>query len=102
MVNSMSVRAILNLSILRELHTKLVDFFLAYIQDYLKTEIFNELPIRFGVDGDHPIEWVIRIDTNLYGVKDTSLAWFDKLKEGLEAIYFPSHKWINVYGIRKK
>ena len=89
MVNSMSVRAMLNLSILRELHTKLVDFFLAYIQDYLKTEIFNDLPIRFGVDGDHPIEWVIRIDTHLYGVKDTGLAWFYKLKEGLGLDIFP-------------
>ena len=46
------------------------------------------LLIGFGVKGDHPREWVIRLDENFYGIKDAGLAWFDKLKEGLEARYF--------------
>ena len=44
-----------------------------------------ELPISFGVEGAHHREWVIIIDKNLYVLKDTGLAWFEKLKEGLEA-----------------
>ena len=47
-----------------------------------------ELPICFGVEGSHPVEWVIRLDKNLYGLNDAVLAWFEKLKEGLEARYF--------------
>ena len=84
----MSVRATLTLSILRELYTKPVDFSLAYTQVDVKTGILMELPIGFGVEGAHPREWVIRLDKNLYILKDTVLEWFEKLKEGLEARYF--------------
>ena len=48
-----------------------------------------EPPKGFGVEGFHPREWVIRLDKTLYGLKNTSLAWFEKLREGLEARYFP-------------
>ena len=51
----MPVKAMLTLSILREIHTKSVDFVLAYTQVDVKSEIFMELPIDFGVEGDHPI-----------------------------------------------
>ena len=44
-VNWMSVRCILTLNILRELHTKSVDFFLSCTQADVKTEICMEIPI---------------------------------------------------------
>ena len=64
-VNWMYVRSMLTLIILLELHTKSI-FFLAYTQADVKTDIFMELPIGFGVEGSHPIEWVIILDNNLY------------------------------------
>ena len=73
------------LNILRELHTKSVDFVLAYTQADVKTDIFMELHICFGVEGACPRELVIRLDKNIYGLKDAGLAWFEKLKEGLES-----------------
>ena len=79
----MSVRAILVLSIPIELHTNSVYFILAYTQADVKTDIFMELPIGFGVEGYHPIEWVIRLDKNLHFLKDAGLVWFEKLNEGL-------------------
>ena len=48
-------------SILRELHTKSVDFIMAYTQTDTNSEVFLELPKCFGVEGGHDIEWVIRI-----------------------------------------
>ena len=75
----------LTLSILHKLHTKSVYFVLAYTQSDVKSEIYMDIPLVFGVDGDHPIEWVIRLENNLYVLKDSGLAWFEKLKEGLEA-----------------
>ena len=51
MVNCMSVKDILALAILRELHTKSVDFLLDYTWDDVKSEILMELPIGFGVEG---------------------------------------------------
>ena len=55
LVNWMSVRSMLTLSILRELHTKSVYFVMTYTQSDVKTEIFMELFIGFGVEGSHPI-----------------------------------------------
>ena len=55
-VNRMSVRAMINLRILRELHTKSVYIFLAYTHAAVKSEIFTELPIGFGFEGEHPGE----------------------------------------------
>ena len=78
----------LTLSILIEIHTMSVYFVLYYTQAYVKTEIFMELPISFGVERYHPREWVTRLDKNLYGLKDAGLEWFEKIKEGLEARYF--------------
>ena len=45
----------LTLSILRELQTKSVDFFLDYTQADVKTEILIEIAIGFGVEEAHPI-----------------------------------------------
>ena len=45
-------------------------------------------PHIFEVEGDHPREWVIRLDKNLYGLRDAVMARFEKLKEGLEARSF--------------
>ena len=61
-VNCMSVRAILTLSILRDIHTKSVDFLLDYTQADMKTDILMEIPIGFVVEGGKPREWVIRLD----------------------------------------
>ena len=52
----MSDRAMLTLRILRDPHTTSVDFFLAYTQDDVKSEICMELTIGFEVDGGHPRE----------------------------------------------
>ena len=84
MVNWVSIIAMLTLIILIKLHTKLVDFVLSYTQADVKTEVFMKLPISFGVEGCHPREWVILPDKNLYVINDSGMAWFDKLKEGLE------------------
>ena len=64
----MSARSMLTLSILRELHTNSVGVFLAYTQAGIKSEISMELPIGFGVEWVHPIEWVGILD------KKTSIA----------------------------
>ena len=55
-------------------------FFLAYTQADVKSEIFMELPIGFRFEGDHPRERIIRMDKNVYGMKDAGLTWFEKIK----------------------
>ena len=61
-----------------------------------------ETTIGFVVEGSHPREWFIRLDKNLYDLKDAGLEWFEKPKESVEARGFSNHKWNQTYGIRKK
>ena len=42
-----------------------------------------DIPVGFVFDGAHPRQWVIRQDNNLYGLKDSGLAWFEKIEEFL-------------------
>ena len=50
-VNWMSFRYILVLSILRDIHANYVDFVMDYTQADFESEIFMEFPIGFGVEG---------------------------------------------------
>ena len=95
----MSSRDMLALIILRDIHTKSVDFVLNYTQADIESGIFIELSIGFVVEVVHPREWVIRPNKNIYVLKYTSLAWFGKLKKVLKARGFKNPKWTTMCGI---
>ena len=61
-VNLMSFRAMITLNILMEFHTNSVDSVLAYTHADVKSDIFMEPPIGFGVEGFHPREWSTKLD----------------------------------------
>ena len=83
-VNWMSVRLMLTLSILYKLETKSIDFVLAYPQAPLDVEIFSELPQGFHtLPGEDRRNTILFIKRNLYGLKDAGLKWFEHLKSGL-------------------
>ena len=65
-VNWISVRLILVLSIIHGLETKAIDFVLAFPQAELEHDIFMELPygFRYGKKG----EYVLKLKKNLYGL----------------------------------
>ena len=64
-VNWISDMPMPNLSIFREIHTKSVDFVLAYTQADIKSEIFMELLIGFRIEGSHPRSWVVRLKNSM-------------------------------------
>ena len=37
-----------------------------------------DIPIEFGFEGDHPKERIIRLNKNIYGLKDSGQIWFEK------------------------
>ena len=82
-VNWISIRLLLILTVVHKLETKSIDFVLAFPQAELKRNVFMELPygFRYGKKG----QYVLRLKKNLYGLADASLNWFKKLTEGLEA-----------------
>ena len=74
MVIWVSVRDMLPLITLIEPQTNSVDIFMAYTKSDVKSDLFMEPPIGFEVKGDHPREWLIIPEKNLYGLKDAGLA----------------------------
>ena len=82
-VNWLSVRTLLALSIIHDLETRSIDFVLAFPQADLDVDIFMELPYGFDIDGKRG--YVLKLNKNLYGLKDASRTFWMMLKEGLEA-----------------
>ena len=82
-VNWISIRLLLILTVVHKLETKSIDFVLAFPQAELKRDVFMELPygFRHGKRG----QFVLKLKKNLYGLAVASLNWFNKLTEGLEA-----------------
>ncbi len=80
-VSWMTVRTMLTLSILQRMHTRAIDFTLAFPQADVKVPIYMDVPIGFTIDA--PGVWVLELKKNVYALKDASKTWFDYLTEGL-------------------
>ena len=63
----------------------MMTFFIAYMQADVKTDVFVELPIRFGVGGYHKHHCIIKLNKGLYGLKYTGLTSIEHIKGVLEA-----------------
>jgi hypothetical protein len=75
-----TVRLLLVLAALEGLHTRQVDFVLAFPQADLDVLIYMQLPQGFDEDSQ---KYVLLLKKNLYGLKQASSSWFDKLRGGL-------------------
>ena len=67
-VQWMSVRIMLTLAAIENLHTKSIDFVLAYPQADLDVDIYTELPQGFNV-GPESRTYVLKLQKNLYCLK---------------------------------
>jgi hypothetical protein len=74
------VRLLLVIAALKGLHSRQVDFVLAFPQADLDVLIYMQLPQGFD-DDSHT--HVLRLRKNLYALKQASSSWFDKLRGGL-------------------
>ena len=81
-----SIRILMTLSKLHNLHTKSVDFVQAYPQAEIKSSIYLQNPA--GVVLTNKGDVVLKLLKNLYGLKDAGLTWFEHLSAGLEDIGF--------------
>ena len=95
-VNMLSVRLLLSLAKIYNLDSKAIDFVLAFPQADLDVDIWMYLPIGFQVDGqteaDSDRRYILKLNKNLYGLKQASYNWFEKLKEGLTSRGFVPSK----------
>ena len=83
----LSVRLILALTNIHKLESKAIDFVLAFPQADLKEDIWMQLPIGFQIEGRTETEsdrhYVLKLNKNLYGLKQGSYNWYEKLKTAL-------------------
>ena len=92
----------LTLGILREIHTKSVYFVLDYTQAGVKSEIFMELPMDFGVGGAQPREWVIRLEKTSMAKRIQNQDFWIKSSKVWRLDILSNNKCIHFYSIKKK
>jgi hypothetical protein len=84
-VNMVTVCPILLLARICKLDSKAIDFVLAFPQAELDVDIWMYLPINFQVDTQNESnKYILKPNKSLYGLKQASLNWFEKLKQGLK------------------
>ena len=76
------VRIMLTLAAIENLRTKSIDFVLAYAQAHLDVDIYMELPQGFNV-GPESGRYVLKLQKNLYGLKQAGHNWFKKISGAL-------------------
>jgi hypothetical protein len=84
-VSMLTVHLLLALCNIHGLHSKSINFVLAFPQADLDVDIWMELPMGIVV-GSHESKscgYVLKLKKSLYGLKQASLNWFEKLKQGL-------------------
>jgi hypothetical protein len=67
------------------LESESVDLILAFPQADLKVNIWMELPQGIVLDSSpkSSCTYILKLKKSLYGLKQASLIWFEKLKQGL-------------------
>jgi hypothetical protein len=79
-----TVHLILLLAQIYKLDSKAIDFVLAFPQAELDVGIWMYLPIGFQVDTENESKsYILKLSKSMYGLKQASLNWFEKLKQGL-------------------
>ena len=86
-VSWMAVRTLLVLSKIHNLHTKCIDFTLAFPQADVKVPIYLMTPTGISLDNNDG-DTVLKLRKNLYGLKDAGRTWWEFLSDGLHEMGF--------------
>ena len=69
-----------------------IDFVMAYTQADVKTDIFMQLPIGTTIKEVDPNKHLLKLQKNLYGLKDGQVTWHKHIKAGLLSRGFQQSK----------
>ena len=78
-----TVRCVFILALLLGWHMRSIDFVMAYTQADVKTDIFMQLPSGTTIQGVDLNKHLLKLQKNLYGLKDSQVAWHEHIKTGL-------------------
>ena len=84
-VNWISIRFLLIVAQLLDLNTQAIDFVLAFPQADLEVPVYMELPAGMDLEGkgEESSRYLLKLKKSLYGLKQGSLSWHNKLKAAL-------------------
>ncbi len=84
-VNMLSVRLLLAIAHIHGLESISIDFVLAFPQAEIDTDIWMEIPEGMDPAGDtnNRRAYVLKLNKSLYGLKQASHNWYEKLKQSL-------------------
>ena len=93
-VNMLSVRLLLAIAHIHGLDSKSIDFVLAFPQADIDIDIWMELPDGMDPSGDETNrrKYVLKLNKSLYGLKQASHNWYEKLKQALSDRKFSPSK----------
>ena len=77
-----TIRTLMIISILEGLENRCIDFVLAFPQANIKVDIYMKVPFGFETPNDGKI-YVLKLRKNLYGLKDASKTFWDKVQQTL-------------------
>ena len=78
-----TVRCVFIMALLMGWHMRSIDFVIAYTQADIKTDIFMQLPAGTTIKGVNPTKHLLKLQKNLYGLKDGQVTWHEHIKAGL-------------------
>ena len=90
-VQWMSVRIMLKLAAIENLHTKSIEFVLAYPQANIDVDIYMELPKGFNM-GPKSRRYVLELQKNLYGMKQAGHNWNENISGALSNLSITPRK----------
>ena len=76
------------LSLINGLHTRQLDFLLAYTQPDLERDLYMELPKGINLPGHEKGQYVLQLVKTLYGQKQAGRVWHEHLKLRLKEMNF--------------
>ena len=84
-----SIRILMTIAFLHKMHTKSVDFVQAYPQAKVKNTIYLRTPQGVELTNNKDDgEMALKLERNLYGLKDAGRTWFEHLMDGLQDMGF--------------
>ena len=78
-----TVRCVFIMALSLGWHMRSIDFMMAYTQADVKTDIFMQLPAGTTIKGVDPNKHLLKLQKNLYGLKDGQVTWHKHIKAGL-------------------
>lgn len=78
-----TVRCVFILALVLGWKMRSIDFVMAYTQAKVKTDIYMTLPKGTTLPNADPTKHFLKLQQNLYGLKDGQVTWHDHIKNGL-------------------